>query len=70
MRKTIDVKGNVVMVREESDDIIATLAQENEKLRQACIHALVFVCDNGEHCSSDIEFILKEVLGKEWRDYK
>ena len=32
MRKTIDVKGNVVMVREESDDIIATLEQENRQL--------------------------------------
>ena len=33
MRKTIDVKGNVVMERELSDDIIATLEQENRQLR-------------------------------------
>ena len=32
MRKTIDVKGNVVMERELSDDIIATLEQENRQL--------------------------------------
>lgn len=34
MRKTIDVKGNVVMVREESDDLIATLEQENRQLHE------------------------------------
>ncbi len=28
MRKTIGTKGEIVMVREESDDIIATLEQE------------------------------------------
>ena len=32
MRKTIDVKGNIVMERELSDDIIATLEQENRQL--------------------------------------
>ena len=32
MRKTIDVKGNVIMERELSDDIIATLEQENRQL--------------------------------------
>lgn len=32
MRRTIDTKGNVVMVREESDDLIATLEQENRQL--------------------------------------
>lgn len=33
MRKTIGTKGEIVMVREESDDIIATLEQENRQLR-------------------------------------
>lgn len=32
MRRMIDTKGNVAMVREESDDIIATLEQENRQL--------------------------------------
>ena len=32
MRKTIGFKGEVIMVREESDDIIATLEQENRQL--------------------------------------
>ena len=33
MRKTIGTKGEIVMVREDSDDIIATLEQENKQLR-------------------------------------
>lgn len=32
MRKTINTNGEVIMVREESDDIIATLEQENRQL--------------------------------------
>ena len=32
MRKYINTKGDVVMVREESDDLIATLEQENRQL--------------------------------------
>jgi hypothetical protein len=33
MRKYIDPKGNISMVEEEHDDVIATLEQENKQLR-------------------------------------
>jgi hypothetical protein len=33
MRKFIDTKGNVQVIKEEHDDMIATLEQENRQLR-------------------------------------
>ena len=33
MRKYIDPKGSITMVKEEHDDMIATLEQENRQLR-------------------------------------
>ena len=49
---------------------IEALKKHNEELQKACIESLVWVMGNGVYCSLDIEVILKNVLGSEWKDYK
>lgn len=46
------------------------VAEDRENLHRACVDALVFIMDNGTHCSLDIEHILKQALGDSWRNYK
>ena len=57
------------MLRQQQAEIEA-LKKHNEELQKACIESLVWVMGNGVYCSLDIEVILKNVLGSEWKDYK
>ena len=57
------------MLRQKQAEIEA-LKKHNEELQKACVDSLVWVMGNGVYCSLDIEVILKNVLGSEWKDYK